>query len=69
MGGIGSGNIWRCGSRDTCESYTRIELPLLKKRGMLQTGHYGSLSWNRGGELSGNISFRMHEDGMELIYK
>ena len=69
MGGIGSGNIWRYGSRDTCESYTRIELPYLRRRGMLQPGYYGSLSWNRGGEPSGNIRFRMHENSMELIYK
>lgn len=69
MGGIGSGNIWRYGSRDTCESYTRIELPYLRRRGMLQPGYYGSLSWNRGGEPSGSIRFRMHENSMELIYK
>ena len=36
---------------------------------MLQPGYYGSLSWNRGGEPSGNISFRMHEDAIELIYR
>lgn len=69
MGGIGSGNIWRYGSQDTCESYTRIELPFLRRRGMLQPGYYGSLSWNRGGEPSGNIRFRMYESSMELIYK
>jgi hypothetical protein len=69
MGGSGSGNRWRWGSRDTCESYTRIELPYLKRRGFLRPGCSGSLSWSRGGEPSGNISFRMHEYGMELIYK
>lgn len=69
MGGLGSGNHWRWGSRDTCESYTRIELPYLRKQGMLRPGYYGSLSWNRGGEPSGDIRFRMHENSMELIYK
>lgn len=69
MGGSGSGNRWRWGSRDTCESYTRIELPSLRKRGMLRPGYCGSLSWNRGGEPAGDIRFRMHESGMELIYK
>lgn len=69
MGGIGSGNMWRSGNRDTCESYTHIELPFLRKRGMLQPGYYGTLSWKRGGQPSGNIRFPMHKDAMELIYK
>jgi hypothetical protein len=69
MGGLGSGNHWRYGSKATCESFTRIELPVLRRRGMLQPGYYGSLSWNMGGESCGNIRFRMHKSGMELIYK
>lgn len=69
MGGIGSGNYWRWGSRDTCESYTRIELPYLRKKGMLMPGCFGSLSWNKGGEPSGDIRFHMHECSMEVIYR
>lgn len=69
MGGIGSGNFWRWASRDTCESYTRIELPYLRKRGMLRPGYFGSLSWKRGGEPSGNIRFQMHESSMEVRYR
>jgi hypothetical protein len=69
MGGIGSGNRYRYGGKATCESFTRIELPFLRKRGMLQPGYYGMLAWSIGGEPSGDIRFRMHENGMELIYK
>jgi hypothetical protein len=36
---------------------------------MLQPGYYGMLAWSIGGEPSGDIRFRMHENGMELIYK
>lgn len=68
MGGIGSGNRRQTG-RDTCESYTRIELPYLRKRGMLEPGYYGSLSWSRSVEPSGDIRFRMHTTSIELIYK
>ena len=68
MGGPGSGNHWHWGARDTCESYKRIELPYLRKHGLLNPGHYGRLSWTWGGEPSGNISFRTHENSMELIY-
>lgn len=68
MGGLGSGNYWQSG-RATCEASTRIELPYLRKRGMLRPGYRGSLSWNVGGSPSGSISFHMHQSGMELIYK
>jgi hypothetical protein len=69
MGGPGSGNRWRWGSRDTCEGYTRISLSNLKRRGLLHHGCFGSLSWSCGGEPAGNIRFRMHESCMELVYK
>jgi hypothetical protein len=68
MGGLGSGNRWQIG-RDTCESYTRIELSNLRKRKLLRPGYYGSLSWSFGGRPSGDIRFRMHESSIELIYK
>ena len=69
MGGPGSGNHWRWGSRSTCESNTRIELPYLRKRGLLRPGCSGGLSWNRGGEPSGSIRFRTYEGGIDLIYR
>ncbi len=68
MGGSGSGNYWRWGTRDTCERYKRIELPYLRKNRMLRPGYHGQLSWNYGGKPSGNINFRMHVDSIELIY-
>ena len=69
MGGPGSGNRWRWGSRATCEGSRRIELRYLRKRGMLRPGYCGSLSWNLGGEPAGNIRFRMFESGMEVNYR
>ena len=69
MGGSGSGNHWRWDSRDTCERYQRIELPYLRKHKMLRPGYYGQLSWNHGGEPTGSVNFRVHENSIELIYK
>jgi hypothetical protein len=35
MGGIGSGNLWRYGTRDTCEGSLRIDIRYMRTKGML----------------------------------
>jgi hypothetical protein len=50
MGGSGSGNFLRQGSRETCESLKSIELPVLRKQGMLDPGRKGVLTWSRDGK-------------------
>ena len=68
MGGRNSGNRWRS-KATTCESYLRIDLRYLKKRNMLTSGNRFSLSWNRGGEPSGNIQFMAYENHILLDFK
>ena len=58
MGGSGSGNRWRYGTKGTVDASKRLDIRYLKQHGMLRSGYY-SLSWNRGGEPSGNINVRM----------
>jgi hypothetical protein len=68
MGGPGSGN-WYRSSKGTTEAARRIDIRYLKKRGFLQPGTYGSLSWTCGGEPSGSIRFATSADWIQLIYR
>lgn len=69
MGGPGSGNSLRWGTRAVCEHQKRIDIRYLRKRGMLTSGSMGSLSWSRGDESAGYIRYRAHEASLELDYK
>ena len=69
MGGLGSGNHWRYGTRSTCEASSRIDLRFMRKAGLLKTGTRGTLSWSRGGEKNGSIQYRVHPHSLELDYK
>jgi hypothetical protein len=69
MGGNGSGNYYRGSSRTTCEETKRIEIGFLKKQGWLSRSCSGSLSWNCGGEPTGDIRFRIQADTMTLNFK
>lgn len=69
MGGIGSGNWYRWDTRTTTEEVPQVDIRFLKKKGMLEPGTHGNLSWNCGGESTGNISFEITHDGIYLKYK
>jgi hypothetical protein len=69
MGGIGSGNYYRSGSRATCEESKRIDICYLKKHGFLNRYSSGSLSWHRGDEPRGDILFSIQADIMTLNFK
>jgi hypothetical protein len=69
MGGSGSGNRWRFGTRATCEGMKRVELAYMRRRGMLVPGSAGSLSWNVGGRPSGDIRYRTESECLVLIYR
>lgn len=69
MGGSGSGNHWRWGTRSTCEGMKRIELAYMRRSGLLVPGRAGSLSWNRRGEPTGDIRYRAHSDCLVLLYR
>jgi len=58
MGGCGSGNHFRNGTKKTVDAAKRLDIRYLKKHGMLQSGNY-KMSWNRNGRPSGNASIRI----------
>ena len=69
MGGMGSGNRWRNGTKDTLDASSRLDIRYLKKQGMLRGGNF-SLSWNRNGTPAGNVNIRVVADAsMTVIYK
>ena len=69
MGGIGSGNLWRYGTRDTCEASLRIDIRYMRSKGFLKPGRQGTLSWSRGGETISSINYKCHEATLELDYR
>jgi hypothetical protein len=69
MGGFGSGRYYRRSARTTCEEVKRIDIRYLRKQSMLRPNTTGSLSWNIGGEPSGNINYTMHENTMILNFR
>jgi len=69
MGGIGSGRGYRSRNQTTIEETKRIDVRYLKKRGFLKAGISGSLSWNLGGEPSGDIRFSTEEYQLNLSYR
>ena len=69
MGGSGSGNHWRYGTRSTCEASLRIDVRYMRKAGLLRQGRHGTLSWSRNGEQTGWIRYTVHSHSLELDYR
>ena len=72
MGGYGSG---RYGGRPTVNASRRIDLAWMLRTGRAKEGAviWGGLSWNRGGEPAGSISYKAlmdeeREERLELSY-
>ena len=61
-------NAGRPGWRGKCEQHLGLDIRVLARRGRLTPGWYGSQSWTRNGEPSGNISMRAAVDHVWLIY-
>lgn len=69
MGGSGSGSWYRWDAKATTESQKRLDIRWLKNQGYLQPGATGSITWSRGGEQTGSISYWMEADRMNLFYR
>ena len=69
MGGLGSGR-WSMGlSKATTDDHDDIDIRWMNKRGLLEPGKQGSLSWSRVGGNTGSVSYRVERDRMILSYK
>lgn len=69
MGGMGSGSWYRWNTKTTTEETKRIDIRYMKKQGWLEPGGWRSMSWSRGGEPSGNINYRVDNEGLSLSYR
>jgi hypothetical protein len=68
MGGVGSGSWHRWNTKETTESQYCIDIRWLKKRNYLKDGISGTLSWFRGSEATGSISYKIKKQQMILSY-
>jgi hypothetical protein len=66
MGGFGSGR--QSGLPATSEA-KRVDIRYLRKMGLMYSGRWGSLSWTRGGEPGGNVTYRIKGSTFTLDYK
>ena len=69
MGGPGSGNWYRWDKKTSCEEVNRIDIRVMKKNGWLEPGWRRRMSWNCGGEPSGDISYQVDVNGITLSYR
>lgn len=69
MGGPGSGNWCRHGTKTTCEEVRRIDIREMKKHGWLQPGCNRRMSWSCGGESTGSIRYQVNVNAITLSYR
>lgn len=69
MGGPGSGNHIRLGTKATTESQHRVDIRYLKKQGLFYAGTVGALFWSRNGEKTGSLEYRIETERMILNYR
>jgi len=69
MGGYGSGQWYRYGSKTTIEAINSIDISYLKKTDSLAKGKSGTLSWTRNGHPAGSVGYANHGDWFELRYE
>ena len=68
MGGSGSGRRWQFGA-DTTDDYRSIDIRWLKREGLLESGVSRSITWSRGGEVTGSINVRSEPGRVILDYR
>lgn len=69
MGGIGSGNRYVFGKKDTVESRNQLDVNRLNRKGLLQPGVSGSVDWSRGDRSLGSIGLRAERGSLILDYQ
>lgn len=55
MGGLGSGNHWRWGTRNTVEDMRELRIGKLASNGWLGSGRTCSYAWSQSGRRIGDI--------------
>ncbi|WP_322867341.1 hypothetical protein U5922_014830 [Aquicoccus sp. G2-2] len=69
MGGIGSGNRWRWGTRNTVEDMKELRIGRLASKGWLTSGRTCSFAWSQAGRTIGEIRVTATEGRIVLTYR
>ena len=69
MGGFGSGNRYRFGTKDAVEEYCALDVRKLNREGMLDPGYRGSLAWRRGERKVSSIGLVAEHGRVVLKYR
>ena len=69
MGGLGSGNRWRYGTKPTTDDYHRLDVRRLARSGGLRPGFRGGWQWTEDGEVVASIQMRTEHDRVILFYR
>jgi hypothetical protein len=70
MGGSGSGRTASFGlTVNKCHEFHSIDLAWLRRKKLLNVGHWSSINWSRGGLPTGSIRMACLPDAIRLIYR
>ena len=69
MGGPGSGNRWRLGSRSTTDEYRRLDVRALVRAGVLKPGYAGGWQWTQDGERVAWIKIATTATALRVMYR
>ncbi|WP_324752097.1 hypothetical protein [Roseovarius sp. Pro17] len=69
MGGFGSGNHWRCGTRNTVDDMKELRIAKLASDGWLDSGRTCSYAWSRTGSTIGDIQVSAAAGHILLNYR
>jgi hypothetical protein len=69
VGGLGSGNRYRFGSKDAVEEYCALDVRKLNREGTLVPGYRGSLSWWHGEREVSSIGLLAEHGRVVLKYR
>lgn len=69
MGGPGSGNHWRYGTRSTTDEMRSIDVRRWSREGMLRPGYRGGWRWSVNGREIASIRMRAEADRVILTYR
>jgi len=69
MGGMGSGQRWHWGAKDTTDDYRSIDVRRWKRDGLLEPHQSFSWQWSRHGEIVASIRVRAEPGRVILTYR
>ncbi len=70
MGGRGSGRSgWGGVLTDKCHEYHSIDLAWLRRKKLLNLGHWSTVTWSRAGRETGSVRIECLQWGVRLVYR